>query len=88
RRVVQDGFVLVAQDDGDEESLRINRVAVRSVYGFEGMVEGLDSNETQWLALELGHEPQSGVLVVLTLLDQLEVGMRVVVGGDDGEGSP
>ncbi len=86
RRVVQDGFVLVAQDDGDEESLSINRVPVRSVYGFEGVLEGADPLESQWLALDLGHEPESGVAVVLSLLDQLEVGMRVVVQGDAGDG--
>ncbi len=84
RRAVQDGFVFVAVDDPASDAMVIDRFAVRASYGFDGRIEELDRYETQWIALDLEHEPAAGSAVVVTLLDQLEVGMRVIL--EDGEG--
>jgi hypothetical protein len=87
RRAVQGGYVFVASEDSETNSLVIERVAVRAGYGFDGQISDLDDLETQWVTLELGHEPKLGSAVVTTLLDQLEVGMRVQLESDEG-GTP
>jgi len=90
RRAVQDGYVFVAASDTSEDAnggLMVQRVAVRPAYGFDADLPGLDEYETQWVALEHGREPPMGSEVIVTLLDQLEVGMRVRSVGAV-EGSP
>jgi len=97
RRAVQGGFVLVAVPDAGSEDggLSVQRIPVSPAYGFDARLTELDEHETQWIALQHGREPPTGSEVIVTLLDQLEVGMRVRIAGAigepenaDGEGSP
>ncbi|MCA9303285.1 MAG: HlyD family efflux transporter periplasmic adaptor subunit [Phycisphaerales bacterium] len=90
RRAVQDGYVFVAASDDREDAnggLIVQRVPVRAAYGFDADLPVLDEYETQWVALEHGREPPLGSAVIISLLDQLEVGMHVQP-ASSGEGSP
>ncbi len=85
RRAVQSGHVFVAGPLVDGARV-IDRVAVRVAYGFEERLPELDPEETQWVALERGHEPAQGALVVVSLLDQMVAGMRVRLASDPAPG--
>ncbi len=76
RRAVQSNTVFVAGEMENQVRL-IKKVPVRVAYSFEGERPEIDSGETQWVALELGHEPDPGAHVVVSLLDQVVTGMRV-----------
>lgn len=76
RRAVQSDTVFVASDLQSEVRL-IEKVPVRVAYSFEGSRPDIDQYETQWVALELGQEPEPGAHVVVSLLDQVVTGMRV-----------
>lgn len=76
RRAVQSDTVFVA-GELQEEVRTIRKVPVRVAYSFEGMRPEIDPVETQWVALELGFEPDRGSHVVVSLLDQVVTGMRV-----------
>ncbi len=76
RRAVQSDTVFVAGRLEDEIRL-IEKVPVRVAYSFEGLRPEIDPSETQWVALELGYEPDPGAHVVVSLLDQVVTGMRV-----------
>lgn len=86
RRAVQSGSVYVAGPLEQDQRL-IRKVPVRVAYSFEGMRPEIDPVETQWVALELGHEPQTGSPVVVSLLDQLVEGMRVRLQRDPEPGA-
>lgn len=93
RRAIQGEYVFVAQaEDGaeDAESMVVRRVAVRPAYGFDAELPELDQYETQWVTLEHGREPPMGSAVIVSLLDQVEVGMRVQIADDEqlAEDSP
>lgn len=80
RRAIQGEYVFIAQaeeDDDGNETMVVRRVAVRPAYGFDAELPELDRYETQWVTLEHGREPPTGSAVIVSLLDQIEVGMRV-----------
>lgn len=81
RRAVQSDHVFVAGPLKDGIR-RIERAEVRVAYSFETDRPDLDPTETQWVALEIGHEPPEGSQVVISLLDQLVEGMKVRLSSD------
>ncbi len=76
RRAVQSNTVFVAGPL--ENGIRvIEKVPVRVAYSFEGQRPEIDPGESEWVALQLGYEPVEGSPVVVSLLDQVNTGMKV-----------
>lgn len=92
RRAVQSGSVFVAGPLEQGHRL-VRKFPVVVAYSFEGRRPEIDPIETQWVALEVGHEPVEGTPVLVSLLDQLVEGMRVRLQRDpqaraEGQRSP
>ncbi len=85
RRSVQSDRVYVAREQEDGSRI-IEIVPIRVAYSFEADRPDIDPEETQWVALANGYEPEPGSRVVISLLDQLVAQMRVRL--DDSEVNP
>lgn len=81
RRAVQSNTVYVAGPLVNGSRL-VESVPVKVAYSFEGARPEIDPNETQWVALELGREPVEGSPVLVSLLDQVIEGMKVLLERD------
>lgn len=84
RRAVQSNHVFVANKNDDGVRV-IEVMPVKVAYSFESMMPEIDPVETQWVALEIGHEPVEFSPVAVSLLDQIVAGMKVQIEGDQAE---
>lgn len=83
RRAVQSGTVFVASMVDDKRTIEV--VPVKVAYSFESLMPEIDAMETQWVALEIGHEPVEHSPIVVSLLDQVVSGMHVRIASDQAQ---